>query len=205
MDIPFPNKKYKIIYVDPPWEYRDKRDVHPRLSGGATVHYETMATEEIKKMPVNLIADNDCIIFLWVTFPNLKDGLEVMESWGFKYKTLGFSWIKLNEDGTPFFGIGYYTKSNCEVCLIGTKGKPQIINNFVSSVILSKRKEHSRKPDEIRRKIVQLCGELPRIELFARQRYEGWDSWGKQLSNDIQTTIMKNNLNTLTQSITTNP
>ena len=177
-----PDKLYNIILADPAWSYRDKRDKHPRLCGGASVHYNTMTVEDIKNLPVNKIADKNCMLFLWVTFPNLREGLEVMKAWGFDYRTLGFSWIKLNKKNKkPFFGIGYYTKSNCEVCLIGVKGKPIVASNFVSCVVLAVREKHSKKPDIVRDKIVELCGDLPRIELFARERAEGWSSWGLEI------------------------
>ena len=179
-------KKYNIIYADPPWSYKDKRDKHPRMCGGATSHYNTMSIEQIKALPIKDLAADNCMLFLWVTFPNLQEGLDVIKAWGFKYKTLGFSWIKTNKNnGKPFFGIGYYTKSNCEVCLIGVKGKPIKASNSVSSVIISPRQEHSKKPDEIRDKIVELCGDVPRIELFARQKTEGWDAWGNEVESDI--------------------
>lgn len=178
-------KKYNIIYADPPWSYRDKRK-HPKLSGGASNHYDTMSATQIKSLPINKIANINCMLFIWVTFPNLQLGLDVIESWGFKYKTLGFSWIKTNKkNGKPFFGIGYYTKSNCEVCLIGVKGKPLKESNHVSSVVISKREVHSKKPDIIRDKIVELVGDLPRVELFARNKIEGWDVWGNEVESDL--------------------
>ncbi len=155
--------------------------------GGATKHYPTMDLASIKALPVNLISAENCMLFLWATFPNLKEALEVIENWGFKYKTLGFSWIKTNKNnGKPFFGIGFYTKSNCEVCLLGVKGKPLKASNSVSSVIISPREQHSQKPSIVRDKIVELCGDLPRIELFARQRTDGWAAWGNEISNDIE-------------------
>ena len=191
INLPFPNKKYQIIYADCPWDYKDKRNKHPRLCGGALVHYKTMKIEEIKKLPVIQITDKNCMLFLWATFPNLQEALDVIKSWGFKYKTLGFSWIKTNKvDGKPFFGIGYYTKSNCEVCLIGVKGRPTVINDSISSVLMYPKGEHSKKPHIVREKIVQLCGDLPRIELFARppkdllfedESYKGWDVWGNEV------------------------
>jgi N6-adenosine-specific RNA methylase IME4 len=180
-------KKYNILYCDPPWSYRDKRDKHPRLCGGASKHYPTMSIGDIKALPVADIAADDCILFLWVTFPNLQEGLDVIKAWGFKYKTLGFSWIKTNKkSGTPFFGIGFYTKSNCEVCLIATKGKPKIVDNSISSVIIAPREEHSKKPSIIRDKIVKLCGDLPRLEMFARQAADGWDFYGNELEGGIE-------------------
>ncbi len=182
VDIFNTDKKYNIIYADPPWSYRDKRDKHKRMCGGALSHYPTMTIEEIKKLPVNQISDDNAILFLWVTFPNLQEGLDVIKAWGFKYKTLGFSWIKTNKkDGKPFFGIGWYTKSNCECCLIGVKGKPHKESNGVSSVVISPREEHSKKPDAVREKIVEFSGDIPRIELFARQYADGWDCWGNEV------------------------
>jgi N6-adenosine-specific RNA methylase IME4 len=182
IDIYNTDKKYNIIYADPPWSYKDKRSGH-KMSGGATNHYNTMSIADIKQLPVCKITDDNCMLFLWVTFPNIKEGLDVIDSWGFQYKTLGFSWIKTNKhNNKPFFGIGYYTKSNCECCLIGVKGKPIKVSNSVSSVIISPREQHSKKPDVVRDNIVTLCGDIPRIELFARQEVEGWDCWGNEVS-----------------------
>lgn len=178
--IPFPDKKYKIIYADPPWKYNDKRQNpntdRPKKYGGIT--YDVMETEDICRLPVKQISDIDCILFMWATFPNLPNALEVIKAWGFEYKTLGFSWIKTNKNQGFFFGIGSYTKSNCEVCLIGVKGKPQIIDDTISSVLISPIHGHSQKPHIVRDKIIKLCGDLPRIELFARTRIHGWDTWG---------------------------
>jgi len=178
----FPAKKFNIIYCDPPWSYRDKRDKHPRLCGGALKHYPTMKLEDLKNLPVASIADTNCMMFMWATFPNLQEALDLMKAWGFKYKTLGFSWIKTNKkNGKPFFGIGYYTKSNCEVCLIGVKGKPIKASNSVSSVLIAPKERHSKKPDIVRDKIVELCGDCPRIELFARGTPpSGWTFWGNE-------------------------
>lgn len=184
--------KYKIIYADPPWEYRDKRDKHPRLCGGATKYYKTMTIEDIKNIPIKDISDDNCILFLWATFPNLPESLEVIKSWGFTYKTLGFSWIKTyKESKKPFFGIGHYTKSNCEVCLIGVKGRPPIVDDSISSVFISSIEKHSKKPDEIRRSIVKLCGNgLSKIELFARKKSKGWDYLGFDIDGkDINDSI----------------
>ena len=180
-------KKYQIIYADPPWSYRDKRDKHPRLCGGASSHYNTMSMKALKELQVNSIADKDCMLFLWVTFPNFAEALDLIAAWGFKYKTLGFSWIKTNKKNKkPFFGIGWYTKSNCEVCLIAVKGKPGKASNSISSVIIEPRESHSKKPDIVRDKIVEFAGNLPRIELFARQKTEGWDVWGNEVESDIE-------------------
>ena len=185
VDIFNTDRKYDVIYADPPWGYRDR--VYTRKNNGKfyaleDYHYSTMSIDEIKRLPIPSITNDNAILFLWVTFPNLKEGLQVIEAWGFKYKTLGFSWIKTNKkDNKPFFGIGYYTKSNCEVCLIGVKGKAPKASNGVSSVVISPREEHSKKPDEVRNRIVEFCGDVPRIELFARQYADGWDCWGNEV------------------------
>jgi N6-adenosine-specific RNA methylase IME4 len=186
-------RKYSIIYADPPWSYRDKRDKHPRLCGGATSHYNTMSISEIKKLDVGGIADKNCMLFLWVTFPCLQEGLDTIAAWGFKYKTVAFSWLKTNRvNGKPFFGIGYYTKSNTEVCLLGVKGKPIKVSNSVSSVLISPRMEHSAKPGEARDRIVELCGDIPRVELFARNPAPGWHSWGNEVQSDIELCALDN-------------
>jgi len=179
--------KYKVIYADPPWSYKDKRGGEKGKShGGATAHYETMTIEDIQRLPVNEITDKDSLCFMWVTFPLLKEGIATLEAWGFKYKTLGFSWIKTNKkDGKPFFGIGWYTKSNCEVCLIGVKGKPFKNSNKVSSVIISPLDGHSKKPEEARKRIEEFCGEVPRLEMFARGGIEGWDVFGNESEGGI--------------------
>ena len=186
VDIFNTDKRYQVIYADPPWSYRDKRNSHKRLCGGALAHYSTMSIDDIKSLPIQNITDKNCILFLWVTFPNLQEGLDTISAWGFQYKTLGFSWIKTNrQNGKPFFGIGWYTKSNCEVCLIGVKGKPFKESNHVSSVVISPREEHSKKPDEVRDRIEKFVGGGHNmIELFARQSAPGWDCWGLEAPDD---------------------
>lgn len=141
-----------------------------------------MKFEKIAKLPVPNMSAENCVLFLWVTFPNLIDGINLFKKWGFRYRTLGFSWIKTNsKNGKPFFGVGYYAKSNCEVCLMGIKGKMTPISNKVSSCVISPRRRHSQKPDEVRRRIVELFGDVPRIELFAREQANGWDCWGNEV------------------------
>lgn len=173
-------KKYKIIYADPPWQYR----VYSKKGQGKSAenHYHTMNIKDIMALPVDKIADKDCILFLWITFPCLKEGIEVMERWGFKYKTCGFNWVKRNKKkNTYFMGLGFWTRSNSEVCLIGTKGQPKRVSKSVPQICDARIMEHSRKPAEIRERIVELCGELPRIELFARDKVKGWDSLGDEI------------------------
>lgn len=189
MSIPLPNKKYQIILADPPWRYNDKLDLQ---NEGAECHYPTMSIDDIRGLPVSEISDKDCILFLWVTMPMLKEGLEVINAWGFKYKTCGFCWIKTNPKAhTVFKGIGRWVMGNAELCLLATKGSPQRKNKDVSQVIMSYKGKHSVKPSEVRNRIVRLMGDLLRIELFARERFEGWDTWGNEALNETQKILWK--------------
>ena len=140
-----------------------------------------MTTTEICNLPIQSIADDNAVLILWVTFPKLKDGLQVMEAWGFRYVTVAFNWFKCNKSGTPFFGVGYYTKSNSEIALLGIRGSLKPVSNFVSQVVIANREKHSKKPTIVRDKIVELFGDLKRVELFAREVAIGWDSLGNEI------------------------
>lgn len=178
--------KFNIVYADPSWNYRVWGEKGKGRS--AENHYPTMTLEDIKSLPVSKIADKDAVLFLWVTMPNLLEGLEVMKSWGFEYKTCAFNWFKLNRKNDKLFtGLGYYTRANSELCLLGTKGKVlprksrsvhQVIEEYQLATHIE---EHSKKPDIVRDKIVELFGDLPRVELFARQKTEGWVCLGNEI------------------------
>ena len=170
--------KYDILYSDPPWRFKVwSRDTG--LGRSADSHYPTMTLDDIKNLPIQDISGDDSILFLWVPCPMLQEGLEVIEKWGYHFKTVGFTWIKENKKSDSlFFGMGYYTRANTELCLLATRGKPKRIDASVPQVLISKIREHSQKPDEVRDKIVQLMGNLPRIELFATHGFEGWTSIG---------------------------
>jgi len=175
-------KKYKIIYADPPWSYDDKS----LNRGGAERHYKTTSNAELERIDVKSISDDDCIIFMWATFPKIKEALDLMESWGFEYKTNAFTWVKKNKiKDSWFWGMGRWTRSNAEICLLGVKGKPLRIGKGVHSVIDAKISGHSKKPDEVRGKIIELMGDLPRLEMFARTASEGWDVFGNEAPNSI--------------------
>lgn len=145
-----------------------------------------MGTSEICSLPVKNLADRDCVLFLWTTFPQLPDALQLIDAWGFKYKTVAFVWLKQNRKAkTWFFGMGFWTRSNAEICLLAVKGHPKRQSAKVHQLIISPIEQHSKKPDEARDKIVALMGDLPRIELFARQTTPGWDVWGNEVENSI--------------------
>ena len=174
-------RRYAVIYADPPWRYNSKHHGY----GGAEDHYPTMALEEIKAIRVP--AADDCALFLWATMPLLRQALEVVEAWRFKYKTVAFCWIKQNKSGVGLVtGLGSWTRSNAEVCMLATRGRPRPVSHRVHSVVISPRGRHSQKPEEVRRRIVELLGNLPRLEMFARSRTPGWDVWGNEVSGSIE-------------------
>lgn len=184
IDIYNTDKKYNIIYADPPWQYKVwSKDTG--LGRSAESHYKTMSKKEIQEMgeTIEKISEKDCVLFLWVTYPCLLEGLELITKWGFLYKTCGFSWIKLNKKSeTPFTGMGYYTRANNEICLLATKGQPlKRKSRAVKQIVMTKIEEHSKKPAVVRDRIVELFGDIPRIELFARQYADGWDCWGNEI------------------------
>ena len=135
-------------------------------------------------MPVKDLAADNCVLFLWATYPMLKEALQVIEAWGFKYKSIAFQWIKQNRSGNGyFFGLGRWTRGNTEPCLIAVKGKPKRVSNGVSQLIFAPLREHSQKPDIVRDKIRELMGaEQSHIELFARSKTPGWDVWGNEVN-----------------------
>ena len=180
VDIYNTNKKYKIIYADPPWNYKTWRT----SKGTAGKHYKTMKIDEIIEMKdtIQSISDKNCVLFLWVTFPCLIEGLKTINAWGFKYKTCGFTWVKRNKvSDTWFLGLGHWTRANAEICLIAVKGQIKRDSKKVSQIVDTHIQEHSKKPDIVRNRIVELIGDLPRIELFARQTADGWDCWGAEV------------------------
>lgn len=179
--IPFPKGKYSVIYADPPWNYKQGGN------GSAKKHYETMTTEDLCKLPVRDICTDNAVLFMWATFPNIKEALKVMEAWGFIYKTVAFVWVKKNKKSdTLFMGTGSYTRANAEVCLLGiskkTKASDFVASHSVHQIILEPIRDHSQKPDEARNRIYQLTGgEQSYIELFARSSAPGWSVWGKEV------------------------
>ena len=180
-------KKYQIIYADPPWHYEQGVS---STRGAAHAHYSTMSTQDICNLPIKDIKTDDAICFMWATFPKLPEAFKVMEAWGFIYKTAGFVWLKKNKKAnTNFWGMGSYTRSNAEICLLGisknTKEKQMVKANNIHQIIESPIEAHSKKPDIVRHKIIELLGDLPRIELFARQQTEGWDVFGNEVNNSI--------------------
>lgn len=193
IDIFTTEKKYDIIYADPPWRYQDKS-----CEGACAKHYQTMGVDEICALPIANLAAKDCALFMWATYPQMHEALKVIAAWGFKYKTIAFQWVKLNRNvqvnnftiatvqdilhKVCFFGLGRWTRGNTECCLLATKGKPHRENNAVSQLIFAPLTKHSSKPPEARDRIKTLMGGgTQAIELFAREQVEGWDCWGDEV------------------------
>ena len=179
------NKKYNIIYADPPWSFSSKelQKYNGKRFTSLDKHYVTQSKNWIKNLPVKNISQKDCALFLWTTDAHIKDAIETIESWGFKYVTIAFIWEKKTKNGKTCANLGAWTMKNYEICLLGTKGamlKYKKINNIYQKVE-AVRTKHSKKPNEVRVNIEKLFGNLPRIELFARQTYKGWDSWGNEI------------------------
>lgn len=177
------NKKYNIIYADPPWSYSDKMSGH---SFSLDHEYVTQSKNWIAQLPVRKICEKDCVLFLWAVSPQLPVALEVMSAWGFKYVTVAFVWSKHHKSGKKVSNLGRWTMGNVEMCLLGRKGKPQRVCKNIKQLVEAERTVHSRKPNEVRKRITELMGDLPCIELFAREKIAGWDVWGNEVESDIQ-------------------
>lgn len=174
-------KRYEIIYADPPWTYRDKANAGER---GAEYKYPCMTVAELCALPVWELAAPDCLLAMWHVPPMPAEALRVIDAWGFELKTFkGFTWHKLTVTGKDHFGMGNWTRANSEDCLFAVRGRPQRVNKGVRQMIHAPVREHSRKPDEARERLVTLMGDVPRVELFARQATDGWDVWGNEIEN----------------------
>jgi site-specific DNA-methyltransferase (adenine-specific) len=188
------SKLYNIIYADPPWHFGSKQVQKyqgKRFESIDKREYNTMSVKDICNLPVQNITSKDCALFLWVTDAHLKEGLEVISSWGFKYITIIFVWSKKTSNEKQVATLGPWVMKNCEICLFATKGKMlqyKKVNNLYQ-LVEAERTKHSKKPDEVRRRIEILFGDIPRIELFAREKTEGWDVWGNEVKSDIELEI----------------
>lgn len=179
--------RYRIIYADPPWGFKTWSGPEKKVaSRGSVAPYQTMEMQDIAALPVAAIAADDCCLFMWVVWPTLPEALKIIGAWGFEYKTCAFCWLKTNPyrlwalEEDVYMGLGYWTRANSEVCLLATRGKPKRIDSGVRQGIIEPRREHSRKPAAVRERIVQLVGDVPRVELFARHATAGWDVWGNE-------------------------
>jgi N6-adenosine-specific RNA methylase IME4 len=176
-------KKFGVIYADPPWSFNVYSGKGKQRS--ADRQYDTMSLDDIKALPIEQLAADDCALMMWAVLPELPSALEVIKAWGFTYKTVGFTWIKENRSGNGlFWGMGYWTRANAEVCLLATRGAPKRQAMDVHQVIMSPVSEHSRKPDEAQARIERLLPG-PYLELYGRRAAPGWTVWGNQISRNL--------------------
>lgn len=184
--------KFKIIYVDNPLQFQNWTK---KKNGAAISHYNTLSTNDLCALPVNKIADNNSVIFSWTSLAKLKESIEIIEAWGFEFISTAFVWNKTYKNNKPYCGLGFYTRSGAEICLLGKKGKaPKRLSASVRQVITYPVKQpHSSKPPETRDRILQLFGDLPRIELFSREPSrikDGWVHVGWEVDNqDIRDSL----------------
>jgi N6-adenosine-specific RNA methylase IME4 len=173
-----PRKRFRVILADPPWKFRtwSKRG----LKRSPDRHYRTMTLKQIKALPIAELAAKDAVLLLWATWPHLQQALEVIEAWGFTYKTCAFVYIKQTARGGLHWGTGYWTRANSEPCLLATRGHPKRKHADVHQVILAPRREHSRKPADVYERTERLL-RGPYLELFARERRPRWRAWGNEL------------------------
>ena len=178
-------KKYEIIFCDPPWKFNNK-NTGGSMKSGASNKYKVMTLDEMKLLPISDIASDNCVLFMWWVGSQPQEAIDLVDAWGFSLKTMtGFVWVKRTKLWKMFFGMGHWTRAGAECCLIATKGKPKRLSASIRSVIEAVSDVHSKKPNIFADKIVELCGDLPRLEMFARDKKNGWDTWGDEVECDV--------------------
>jgi len=179
------NSSYQLIYADPPWQFR----VYSRKVGSRSAerYYPTMSLADIAALPISKISAKNSVLLMWAIDPMLDVAFDVIRAWGFKFKTVGFYWVKQNRKSPGFFsGLGYYTRANPEQCLLATRGSGlRRKDRNIQRLIVAPRGRHSEKPKEAHRRIERLFGTVSRVELFARYRRKGWDVFGNQVEGSI--------------------
>lgn len=183
--------KYNIIYADPSWSFNNKKCGGSMKSGAASC-YPVMGVKDICDLKIEGIAADDCVLLMWWVASQPQEALDVVSAWGFKIKTMSaFNWVKKTKHGKPYFGMGFWTRAGSELCLLATRGKPKPVSHSVRSVFEAVNEKHSRKPIQVRDEIVKLCGDVPRVELFARETADGWDSIGYDIDGkSIQSALV---------------
>lgn len=185
------SKKYQIIYADPPWQFSNKK-TGGSMKSSAQSHYMTTDIETLKQMDVESLCDKDCTLFMWWVGAMPQEATDLVKAWGFTLKNMnGFVWNKLTVKGKPFFGMGFRTRSGSESMIIATKGKPAVLDRSIRAVQTLPVSKHSQKPKEFHDLIVKMCGDVPRLEMFARQASEGWDLFGNEAPESIEINLKK--------------
>ena len=180
-------KKYNVIYADPAWRFSQginrRKDIREKFGTNEelSIQYPTMSDKEIIELNVADYADDNCVLFLWTTDAHLEVAIKAINNWGFKYKTVAFTWNKKRGF------MGKWTVKQCEICLLATKGTAhKLLKSFKEKSYLEENKtEHSKKPNEFRKRIERMFGDVPKLEMFARTRAEGWDAWGNEVESSV--------------------
>jgi len=180
-ELDIPEDGYQIILADPAWKFSNKK-TGGSMKSGAAHQYDVMTLNDLKALPVNEISADNAILVMWYVGAMPQEAIDLVNSWGFTLKNMnGFVWNKLTVKGLPFFGMGFYTRAGSESAIIATKGKFKPNSRSIRAVISAVVGKHSEKPNEFRQAIVELCGDVPRLEMFARKAADGWHSWGNEL------------------------
>ena len=189
--------KYQIVYADPAWDFKGGGiyQDNGRKDRSISSQYKLTKTNDMAKLPIKDITDTDAFLFMWCTDSHLKQGIELMEAWGFRYSTIAFVWVKQYASGALCSNVGRWTMKNCEIVLLGLKGTPLKYKKAknIKQLVMAERTGHSVKTDEVRNRIIQLCGDLPRIELFARIKTDGWDVFGNEVKGSVNLEKYDNN------------
>lgn len=184
-------KKYKIVYADPAWEFNNKK-TGGSMTSSAESKYTVTSIEEMKKLPISSITEDDCVLIMWWVGSMPQEAIDLVNAWGFTIKNMnGFVWNKLTVKLKAFFGMGFYTRAGSESAIIAVKGKVKVKSHSVRAVKSLPVGRHSEKPNEFRQAIVELFGDLPRVELFAREKFKGWDAWGNEVKESIKLGAVK--------------
>lgn len=183
--------KYEIIYCDPPWKFSNKK-TGGTMKSGAVNKYPVMTLDDLKSLDVNSISADNCTLVMWWVGSMPQESIDLVNAWGFTLKNMnGFVWGKLTKNFLAFFGMGFRTRAGTESAIIAIKGKPKVYSKSVRAFRLSVVGKHSEKPKEFRDDIVELCGELPRLEMFARERTPDWSVFGNEVEGSIKIGIKK--------------
>lgn len=178
-------KKYQIIYADPAWETKTFKEKKDGLIS-RELPYIQMSDKQIMELDLKSLLADDAILFMWCIDSRIPILSDIMKAWGFTFKCVGFVWAKKAKNTDGFNGgFSSYTKRDCEFCFIGTRGKYMNLKRGINQILIEPKTIHSRKPNEIRKRIVQMCGDLPRLELFAREQREGFDVWGNEVESSV--------------------
>lgn len=177
---PLPSGPFGCVLADPPWSFKSWSGKTGTPHRSANDHYLTTETTALCDIPVADVAAKDCALFMWVVDSHIDQAIDLGRSWGFGLKTKAFTWVKTTKSGIPKIGMGYWTRKQTEICLLFTRGKVKRLDMGVRELIMSPRREHSRKPDEQYERIERLVAG-PYLELFARQARPGWAAWGNEV------------------------